>query len=256
MPLDTAAPNAFFRGGAATRAYRDFGRIRYSPMVSGMSSADVQGYRVSGVRKAISILGAAKTELALVAEKSASASAQRVARVRTFGSQIFIVHGHDSAAKESLARFLRALTGAKPTILHEQTNGGRTLIEKFEHNALSAGYAVALLTADDVGRSASATDDHKRVRQNVVFEMGFFFGALGRARVAVLYEEGVELPSDMQGLVYIPLDPAGAWKMRLAQEVSELKIPVEWSLSARANGSAGAGSATPLPDPCRATPST
>ena len=66
-----------------------------------------------------------------------------------------------------------------------------------------------------------------RARQNVVFEMGFFFGALGRERVAVLYEEGVELPSDVDGLVYILLDRSGAWKTAVSREITAAGFQVD-----------------------------
>ncbi|HEY1688502.1 MAG TPA: nucleotide-binding protein [Solirubrobacteraceae bacterium] len=132
--------------------------------------------------------------------------------------RVFIVHGRDEATREATARTLER-SGYKTVILHEEANKGRTLIEKFEQHAAEAGYAVILLTADDVG-GPSPTELQPRARQNVVFEMGFFYGLLGRDRVAVLYDSSVEKPSDIQGIVYIELDPAGAWKTELVRELS------------------------------------
>ncbi len=107
----------------------------------------------------------------------------------------------------------------EPIILHEQPSKGQTLIEKIEHNS-DVGFAVVLLTGDDLGCMKGETDNLKpRVRQNVVFELGYFFGLLGRKRVCALYESGVELPSDIQGLVYVQLDDPGHWKTSLAQEL-------------------------------------
>src|SRR5207244_1834655 len=97
--------------------------------------------------------------------------------------------------------------------------------EKFEAHAATAAYAVFLLTADDVG-GAAGSPAAPRGRQNVIFELGFFFGKLGRARVAVLLAPGVEQPSDIAGLVYIPVDPNGVWKHHLARELSAAGIPV------------------------------
>jgi predicted nucleotide-binding protein len=118
-------------------------------------------------------------------------------------------------------------------ILHEQANEGRTLIEKFEDHAADAAYAVVLATGDDVGRSAACEADDEpltpRARQNVVFELGFFFGSLGRAKVALLYEEGIERPSDTDGIARIPLDAAGGWKLLLARELDNAGIGVDWS---------------------------
>jgi predicted nucleotide-binding protein len=113
-------------------------------------------------------------------------------------------------------------------ILHDQADQGRTIIEKFEDHAAEAVFAVVVLTRDDIG--VLATDDRElqpRARQNVVFELGFFFGALGRNRVVILFEEGVELPSDLGGLLYIPLDDRGAWKVTLARELKAASIEVD-----------------------------
>lgn len=140
-------------------------------------------------------------------------------------SRVFLVHGHDEATREKVARFLERV-GLKPVILHEQASAGRTVIEKLENNA-DVGYAVVLLTADDVGKARGEEKGVRpRARQNVVFEAGFFIGRLGRERVALLYEPGVELPSDLSGLVYIELDKGGAWKERLFKELSALGFDV------------------------------
>jgi len=142
------------------------------------------------------------------------------------GSDVFIVHGHDESAKQAVARFIEKL-GLKAVILHEQPNAGRTIIEKFEDYA-NVGFAVVLMTPDDVG----ATKDKKdqllaRARQNVVFELGFFVGQLGRNRVCALHKEEVEIPSDYTGVLYIPMDESGGWQLKLAKEIKASGIPVD-----------------------------
>ncbi len=113
-------------------------------------------------------------------------------------------------------------------ILHEQPNKGRTIIEKFEAFA-DVRFAVVLLTADDIGGvAASAAANHKpRARQNVILELGYFLGKLGRARVCALWQEGVEIPSDYDGVLYVKLDPDGAWRTHLAHELKEAGLPVD-----------------------------
>lgn len=138
---------------------------------------------------------------------------------RSMAQTVFIVHGHDGAMKAEVARTVQLLTGRNPVILHEKPNRGRTLIEKFEGHAAEAGFVVVLATADDLGRARTAEANRPRARQNVVFEWGFFVGALGRDKVAVLYEDGVELPSDIVGVAYIPLRGGGEWKHELAREM-------------------------------------
>jgi predicted nucleotide-binding protein len=118
--------------------------------------------------------------------------------------------------------------GLKVTILHEQANGGRTVIEKFEAHAEDAAFAVVLLTPDDEGYLASKPEENKpRARQNVILELGFFLGALGRTNVCALHKGNVELPSDINGVLYVPLDEGEAWKFRLAKELRAAGIDVD-----------------------------
>jgi predicted nucleotide-binding protein len=141
--------------------------------------------------------------------------------------KVFVVHGHDNEAKETTARFLEKL-GLQPIILHEQASSGRTIIEKFEMYSGDIAFAVVLLTPDDVGASAAKQEKlNPRARQNVIMELGYFMGRLSRVRVCALHKGGVELPSDYQGVLYIEMDPAGAWKTKLAQEFVQAKLPID-----------------------------
>jgi predicted nucleotide-binding protein len=141
-------------------------------------------------------------------------------------SKVFVVHGHDESARESVARYIERL-GLEAVILHEQPNAGRTIIEKFESHA-DVRYAVVLLTPDDVGAAKSKPKPlNLRARQNVIFEMGYFYAKLGRHHVCALYSEGVELPSDVQGIVYVPLDSAEAWHLRLARELRGAGLAID-----------------------------
>jgi predicted nucleotide-binding protein len=140
---------------------------------------------------------------------------------------VFIVHGHDNEAKETTARFVEKL-GLKAIILHEQPNVGKTIIEKFESFAQNVGFAVVLLTPDDVGFVKSMKDQQNfRARQNVVFELGFFVGKLGRNRVCALVKDTIELPSDYHGVLYVPIDTDGMWKIKLAKEMKSVGLDVD-----------------------------
>ena len=130
---------------------------------------------------------------------------------------IFLVHGHAAEIKYEVAHFIEQETGKWPIILHEQADRSQTIIEKLERHASGADFAVVLLTADDEGRARGEDDLTNRARQNVVFEHGYFIGKFGRQRVVALYEDGVELPSDLSGVLYKPL--ADNWKMELLGEL-------------------------------------
>ena len=134
-------------------------------------------------------------------------------------NRVFVVHGRDEEAKQAMARFLETI-GLEPVILQEQPSKGNTIIEKFEEHAQSAGFAVALCTPDDIGGLAEDPDNLKpRMRQNVVFELGYFAGAIGRNRVCALLKGDIERPSDYDGVVYIPMDSNEGWKLTLAREL-------------------------------------
>jgi predicted nucleotide-binding protein len=143
-----------------------------------------------------------------------------------YSKKAFIVHGHDNEAKEMVARFVQKI-GVDPIILHEQANEGRTIIEKFEVYA-DVGFAVILLTPDDIGATVSNKDNlQPRARQNVILELGYFMGKLTRKRVCALYKSGVEIPSDFQGVIYVELDSAGAWRTKLAQEFVQAGFSID-----------------------------
>jgi predicted nucleotide-binding protein len=124
--------------------------------------------------------------------------------------------------KQSVARVVEKL-GLDPIILHEQPNQGLTIIEKFLNNS-NVGFAIVLLSADDLGYSkhSSSQDLKERARQNVIFELGFFIAKLDRKRVIALVENSpnFELPSDYHGVLYVPFDGSdGKWKFELAKEL-------------------------------------
>jgi predicted nucleotide-binding protein len=147
------------------------------------------------------------------------------------GHKIFLVHGHDDRALHETARFLEKLH-QEVIILREQPNKGRTLIEKFEDYS-DVGFAIVLLTPDDKGgpKNAAVAELRPRARQNVVFELGYFIGRLGRNRVCALYLEGVEIPSDYSGVLYTKLDSSGAWRLEIAKELKAAGLPVDMNLA-------------------------
>lgn len=142
-------------------------------------------------------------------------------------NSVFLVHGHDEATKEKVARFLEKV-GLEVIILHEKVNQGMTIIEKFEEYASQAGFAIVLFTPDDVGFPLGAEDSRQpRARQNVVLEMGYFIGRLKREKVCVLYKGGVELPSDIMGVVYHAIDDAGGWRLSVASELRQAGYQID-----------------------------
>lgn len=136
----------------------------------------------------------------------------------------FLVHGHDNAVREAVARFLEQL-GFEVIILHEQANQGRTVIEKIEKHG-DVGFAVVLLTPDDEGCEKGGSPK-PRARQNVFLELGYFIGKLGRNRVCALKRGEVEIPSDFHGVVYEAFDSGNGWKLALTRELEAAGFEID-----------------------------
>ena len=164
-------------------------------------------------------------------DDSAGAPVSRQANPPKSAGKIFIIHGRDDATKETVKGFIEKLE-LEPVILHEQVNEGRTVIEKFEEHAKEVGFAIALLTPDDVGGLNEEKQDFQpRTRQNVIFEFGYLMGRLERNRVCALRKENVEIPSDYSGVVYIPIDGSEAWKINLVRELKTAGFSVDANLA-------------------------
>lgn len=141
-------------------------------------------------------------------------------------NKVFIVHGHDNGARETVARFLERI-GFEAIILHEQANQGRTVIEKVEAHG-DVSFAVVLLTPDDEGCVKGGVVE-PRARQNVLLELGYFIGRLGRDKVCALKRGQLEIPSDFAGVVWELMDDAGAWKAALGRELQAAGHEVDWN---------------------------
>lgn len=143
-----------------------------------------------------------------------------------YSRKVFLVHGHNHDRIQAVARFLEHIS-LEPIILNELANLSDTVIEKLERYG-KASYAVALLTPDDLGRAAKSRHEiHPRARQNVWLELGYFIGRLGRERTCALIDQGVEVPSDYSGVIYIPMGTGTEWKILLTRELRAAGLPAD-----------------------------
>lgn len=222
--------------GEDSRNLEGIEEIRFSPIVFTTGPSGDRAFdraRRSGIERTIAFLEAMEEEIdnywheepeteAVVGEESVEGFSPGSTR------KVFVVHGHDHGAKETVARFLSKLD-LNPMILHEKANEGRSILGKIEAQEEDVGFAVVILTPDDkcvVGGDEEA--EQPRARQNVVFELGFFTAALGRERVAALIHEDVEVPSDYDGIGYIPFASEDAeWKMGLTRELKAAGLDVD-----------------------------
>ncbi len=111
---------------------------------------------------------------------------------------VFIIHGHDELNLLRLRQLLKQRWALDSVVLKEKPGKGRTLIEKFEEEAVVATFALALVTPDDV--VSAADSEYPQARPNVIFELGWFYGRLGRGRVCILLGRDTKIHSDLDGI--------------------------------------------------------
>ena len=205
--------------GDKSHEYESFQKIHYGLMI--MTNRTPRSEWVdachTGIQSAIAILGV------YLEDFSEGGSGNMSNTQKESYDKVFIVHGHDGELKQSVARVIER-QGIEAIILSEQASQGKTIIEKFENNS-DVGGAVCLFTADDVGRSSSADSDNPRARQNVVFETGYFIGVLGRDHIVILADHGVEIPSDLSGVVHTNTEK---WEVDLLKELKAMGYSISF----------------------------
>ena len=139
---------------------------------------------------------------------------------------IFIVHGHDEARRVAVEAFVRSIN-YNPIVLFKEPSVGQTIIEKIESNAENICFAIVIYTSCDLGKAKESSDLTPRARQNVVFEHGYMCAHLGRKKVVALLENGVEQPGDLEGVIYVKLDDAGLWQIKVAHEMKAAGLIVD-----------------------------
>lgn len=134
--------------------------------------------------------------------------------------KVFIVHGHDNEVKYEVQLLLQR-AGLDGIVLNECCDENRTIIDKLMQESEEACYAICLVTPDDI-----TEDGEFRARQNVILEIGYFLGKLGRRRVRILKKGDIEIPSDLKGVLYGNYDDT-SWQIKLLKEIRGVGIPVD-----------------------------
>ncbi len=178
---------------------------------------------ISATYNMFMILGITPNAIRLIeaSTKANSALSEEARGVKiSKSSKVFIAHGHDHATRDAISTYLYGLH-LEPIVLENKANfGSQTLINKFEKHAGEIGFAVVILSPDDVGGAKGADTQKPRARQNVVFELGYLIAKLGLDRVTVIRtDEAIENPSDIAGILYVLFDSYGGWKKKIDMEL-------------------------------------
>lgn len=140
--------------------------------------------------------------------------------------KVFVVHGHDKGKRLAVEKFLEKLK-LMPIVLQDQPGGSKALIEELvKHGDVAA--ALVIYTPDDEGRLAQGNHDlESRARENVVLELGYFIGRIGRDNVFVLLAHGIDLPSDFKGVRYTLIDDTDGWQMTTARNLKDSGLDID-----------------------------
>lgn len=117
--------------------------------------------------------------------------------------KVFISHGQKEDWRK-VQEYIEKVEEIPTMELAQQANRGRTIFQKLIDESDQCSFAVIVMTGDDL-----TVDEQVRARENVIHEIGYFQGKYGPDRVCLLHEAGVNIPSNIHGLVYIPFPKDG-----------------------------------------------
>ena len=178
------------------------------------------------ITEKISYLESLIQQLPLLPSTVVHKSVTAIKATNTHSNKVFIVHGHDKLARTE-AELLMEQLGFEPLVLFKQANMGATIIEKLERESKDVCFAIVLYTKCDEGKAIGEADLKPRARQNVVFEHGMMCALLGRDHVVALVDDGVEIPGDLSGVVYIKHDADDNWKFKVAKEMRAVGLDAD-----------------------------
>jgi predicted nucleotide-binding protein len=223
MEADAIVALAGGRGTSDTLQKAQLAGLPIFPIAyaGGAAKQELERLRLAGAD--LDYLAALNVEPEDMISKLTSALA-RLKKDRPLSRRVFIVHGHETGLKNEVARLLTRL-GLLPVVLHEQVDTGRTLFSKLQEELSDVGFAMILITPDDLCRPTDHSGDElrARARQNVVFEYGWLVGALGPNRVCVIVKGDVEFPSDLLGITHK--------KLQASQSLSSIALDIVMELS-------------------------
>lgn len=148
--------------------------------------------------------------------------------------KIFIIHGRDTSMTDKVATLLGKLK-LDYTLLEYGTDEER-VVKEFNKQAKECDYAIALFSADDLGReNVSFSYERFRTSQNVIFQLGYFLSHVGKKNIMILYAEDkeIESPVNFEGFAHAPFDRAGSWKQSLLKEMAKTSIYIHQELAER-----------------------
>jgi predicted nucleotide-binding protein len=164
------------------------------------------------------------TENKKLSNQSASSASVNLSR------RIFVVSGTDDEMKQVLTGALTKLS-LVPLVMCEEPSQGKKIIEYFSRDYADVRFAVVLLSPDDFAyaKNKEATSRKLRPQQDVVFELGFLLGKLGKNKVLIFFREcsNFEIPTDFEGIKVTAFDDRDSWKLALIRELTNNGLAID-----------------------------
>ncbi|MCA8162503.1 TIR domain-containing protein [Burkholderia cepacia] len=171
--------------------YGDFVMMEVGADLEMMPDAAGQARRYYSRTKLMQLIGAIDQLMEI------RASSVPPAKSRRLPMRVFLSHGRSKDWMD-VQRHIEKEVGLDTLELAQEASQGQTVIEKLETNSELCDSAVIVMSGDD-----SDAAGQSRVRENVMHEIGFFHAKYGRSRVILLHEEGVSIPTNLAGIVYV-----------------------------------------------------
>ena len=163
-------------------------------------------------------------------EKTMSHSQSTILASGNLGRRIIVVSGADVEMKQALSGALTKLS-LIPLVMREEPRQGKKIIENFSRDYADVGFAVVLLSPDDFAHAKNEAAIKRKLRpqQDVVFDLGFLLGKLGKGNVLVFFREcaNFEIPTDFEGIKVTAFDDRDSWKLALIRELSNCGFAVD-----------------------------
>jgi len=198
------------------------GKNSYSAQIAGEFNEGVSNYIGSPSFKSVgNILSVVRASVTRFSRNPDLLSRKKSEDALRHRENVFVVHGRDEAKWRELKDIIKTEFRLNPIVLIEQPDAGcKTVIEKFEHYAQTCSHAIAVFTPDD--EVTAGKEVYLQARPNVIYELGWFCGRLGRSGVMLLLKEGTSIFSDFGGII----------QKRFTQNISEKIIEIRKDLVA------------------------
>lgn len=197
-------------------------RFEFAPasLPAMLGDFDFSEIDVAHVSKADPVEGASQP----VAPASKLPTAEAIVASQTLNKQVFITHGKNRKILEQVKDIV-TYGGFEPVVAMERETAAKPVPEKVLNDMRNCGAAIIHVAVDDVVIDKDGKE-HPQINGNVLIEIGAAMGLYRGYKFILLVEDGLELPSNLQGLYecrYSGNELTASATMKLLKAFNEFK---------------------------------